>query len=77
VTNQATRILTLLSSSPHIDLDLELESHDFGGIAIDNFGVPLPDGTLNACRKADAVLLGESVGDGGDSGWRRLLRPRL
>src|SRR3546814_2858157 len=39
--------------------------HDFivrdrliGGIAIDTTGTPLPDGTLAACREADAVLLG-------------------
>jgi 3-isopropylmalate dehydrogenase len=29
-----------------------------GGIAIDETKVPLPDDTLEACRKADAVLLG-------------------
>jgi 3-isopropylmalate dehydrogenase len=29
-----------------------------GGIAIDETGVPLPDDTLEACRRADAVLLG-------------------
>jgi 3-isopropylmalate dehydrogenase len=29
-----------------------------GGIAIDETKVPLPDDTLDACRKADAVLLG-------------------
>ncbi len=59
VTTQALRLLTLLSSSPQLDLELTLESHDFGGIAIDNFGVPLPESTLKACKEADAVLLGE------------------
>ena len=29
-----------------------------GGIAIDETGSPLPDETLEACRHADAVLLG-------------------
>lgn len=29
-----------------------------GGCAIDKFGEPLPDESLNACREADAVLLG-------------------
>jgi len=29
-----------------------------GGIAIDNHGAALPDGTLEACRASDAVLLG-------------------
>ena len=29
-----------------------------GGAAIDETGVPLPDQTVELCRKADAVLLG-------------------
>ncbi|NJC33683.1 3-isopropylmalate dehydrogenase [Sphingomonas jejuensis] len=33
-------------------------THDFGGVAIDRHGPPLPDATLAACRAADAVLLG-------------------
>ncbi len=32
--------------------------HDIGGIAIDRHGEPLPTATLDACSKADAVLLG-------------------
>ena len=32
--------------------------YPFGGTAIDEFGVSLPDATLEACRKADAILLG-------------------
>jgi 3-isopropylmalate dehydrogenase len=40
-----------------IPLDLELTEHDFGGIAIDRHGVPLPEETLEACLGADAVLL--------------------
>ena len=34
------------------------ESHDIGGTAIDLHGTPLPDATVEACQKADAVLLG-------------------
>lgn len=34
------------------------ESHPMGGIAIDQFGDPLPDATLAACRNSDAILLG-------------------
>jgi len=34
------------------------EEKIMGGIAIDEFGDPLPDSTLAACRQADAVLLG-------------------
>ncbi len=38
--------------------EFEMESHHIGGIAIDKTSVPLPDETLDTCRKADAVLLG-------------------
>jgi len=37
---------------------LEVEERLIGGHAIDVTGVPLPEGTLEACRDADAVLLG-------------------
>jgi 3-isopropylmalate dehydrogenase len=40
-----------------LPLELELSEHDFGGVAIDRHGVPLPQETLDACRDADAVLL--------------------
>lgn len=36
----------------------ELENHLFGGCSIDKHGVPVTEETLNACLKADAVLLG-------------------
>lgn len=38
--------------------DFTVRDHLIGGIAIDTTGNPLPDDTLVACRKADAVLLG-------------------
>jgi 3-isopropylmalate dehydrogenase len=39
-------------------LPLELEAHPFGGEAIAKFGTPLPASTLEACKQAEAVLLG-------------------
>jgi 3-isopropylmalate dehydrogenase len=36
----------------------EFEEHPIGGAAIDAAGIPLPNSTLDACRKADAVFLG-------------------
>lgn len=39
-------------------LDLVLSEGLVGGAAIDAHGVPLPDQTLQAARKADAILLG-------------------
>jgi 3-isopropylmalate dehydrogenase len=38
--------------------ELEMTELPFGGAAIDAHGDPLPAATLNACRAADAVLLG-------------------
>src|SRR5262245_64255305 len=36
----------------------ECQEYPVGGAAIDSAGMPLPNATLEACRKADAVLLG-------------------
>jgi 3-isopropylmalate dehydrogenase len=38
--------------------ELSFENQLIGGIAIDETGDPLPEATLNACKGADAVLLG-------------------
>ncbi len=56
VVAQAVRVLETIAK--HSSLSLSLESHDFGGIAIDNHGNPLPDSTLQSCKEADAVLMG-------------------
>lgn len=45
----------------------DLENYPIGGIAIDQFQNPLPDFTLEACQKADAVLLGAVGGPKWDS----------
>jgi 3-isopropylmalate dehydrogenase len=52
VAAEATRALATLP------LDVEVETHLFGGAAIDATGDPLPPETLAACLRADAVLLG-------------------
>src|SRR5438874_4098393 len=36
----------------------EFQEHPIGGSAIDLTGTPLPNATIDACRKADAVFLG-------------------
>ncbi|POW01061.1 hypothetical protein PSTT_12755 [Puccinia striiformis] len=59
VIEQASRILDVISESGKVKFDVK--AHDFGGIAIDNHGNPLPPSTLQACQAADAILLG-SVG---------------
>ena len=37
---------------------LEFQEHTIGGIAIDQYGDPLPEQTTQACKRSDAVLLG-------------------
>lgn len=59
VTAEAVKVLQTVASKSG-DVTFNIQSHDFGGIAIDNHGNPLPDSTLEACRKSDAILLGGS-----------------
>lgn len=40
------------------NFDYNVETYAVGGDAIDQYGTPLPDDTLNACQHADAILLG-------------------
>jgi 3-isopropylmalate dehydrogenase len=65
VTAEAVRVLEALP------LELELSEYPFGGAAIDAAGVPLPAETLEACRGADAVLLGAVGGPNWDGGALR------
>ena len=52
-------------------LDLAFDHHDFGGIAIDRHGDPLPPATLAACKGADAILMGAVGGPKWDNAPRR------
>lgn len=61
VIREAVACLELLSDERV--LGLRFTQHDFGGAAIDRHGDPLPASTLDACRTADAVLLGAVGGD--------------
>src|SRR5215813_7603135 len=45
----------------------EFEEHPVGGAAIDVTATPLPNATIDACRKADAVFLGAVGGPKWDS----------
>ncbi|HEY6722697.1 MAG TPA: 3-isopropylmalate dehydrogenase [Polyangiaceae bacterium] len=53
---QAKRVLEQVARKFHHEFSFE--EHLMGGIAIDETGEPLPEATLAACRKSDAVLLG-------------------
>ena len=61
VTREAVACLEQMSDQR--GLGLKFTAHDFGGVAIDRHGDPLPEATLEACRNADAVLLGAVGGD--------------
>lgn len=54
----AEAVSSLEIMSLALDLDLNFEEHLIGGAAIDACGSPLPERTLKACRRADAILLG-------------------
>lgn len=69
VAEEARLCLALLSE--RCQLGLEFEAHDFGGVAIDNHGTPLPEATLSACRDADAILLGAVGGPAWDNAIER------
>ena len=49
---------TLEALAPLFDLAFTFSQHLIGGMAIDEMGSPLPQETVDACRQADAVLLG-------------------
>jgi len=56
ITAIAVDVLKAVAS--RFDHSFSFSEHDIGGIAIDKHGEPLPAATLEACSKADAVLLG-------------------
>jgi 3-isopropylmalate dehydrogenase len=56
VTAEAVRVLEVAGKQAR--LELSFEEALLGGVAYDATGSPLPDATLEACRRASAVLLG-------------------
>jgi 3-isopropylmalate dehydrogenase len=65
---EAVKVLDVL------DLKLETETADVGGIAYDRHGHPLPEATLKLAKEADAVLFG-AVGDWKYDQLERQFRP--
>ncbi len=72
VTDAAVQVL--LAAAERFGHEADLQFHDVGWTAFDRHGVPLPDSTLDACKAADAVLLG-AVGDPRGDGLDPELRP--
>ena len=67
IINAELQVLSAVAEK--IGFDYELDAKDFGGVAIDKFGVPLPDETLEAARNADAILhaaIGDPKFDGAE-----------
>lgn len=60
VVDQALKVLN--SVEKEFGHKFEYKEALIGGVAIDKFGVPLPDETLEAAKQSDAVFLG-AVGD--------------
>jgi 3-isopropylmalate dehydrogenase len=54
----AAAVLALLVIGKKYQHSFKFKEHPIGGKAIDLCGSPLPEGTLTACKDADAVLLG-------------------
>jgi len=53
---QARRVLDAIGQS--FGHQFSMSEHPIGGNAIDDFGDPLPQATIDACRSSDAILLG-------------------
>jgi len=56
ITTAAVTVLRKVAAKS--GLELSFATYHAGGAAIDSFGIPLPDSTVEAARQADAVLLG-------------------
>src|SRR5438093_5559096 len=65
VVRPAVAVLEQMASAS--GMEILLDYSPVGGEALDQFGTPLPEKTLTACRSSDAVLLGAVGGPKWDS----------
>ncbi|MDA3051942.1 3-isopropylmalate dehydrogenase [Campylobacter sp. JMF_01 NE2] len=72
IVEEAVKVLD--SVSHKFGFELNFDYHLMGGCAVDIFGVPLPDETLNAAKASDAVLFG-AIGGAKWDNLARHLRP--
>lgn len=56
VVGQAVKALQAVAEK--FNHQLSLQEHVIGGAALDRYGVPLPEATLQACQQSQAILLG-------------------
>ena len=73
IVTEAKRVLDLVNDQ--FSLDLTFTEALVGGAAIDADGVPLPAATLEAAKKADAILLGAVGGPKWDTNPDFQIRP--
>jgi 3-isopropylmalate dehydrogenase len=73
IVTEARKVLEVVDA--RFDLGLEISEALVGGAAIDASGVPLPDATLAACQRADAILLGAVGGPKWDTNPDFEIRP--
>jgi 3-isopropylmalate dehydrogenase len=72
VTQEAVKVLRAVA--PRFQLGLDFRDAIIGGAAFEVAGTPLPDQTLEVCRKADAILFGAVGGPHWDT-LPRKVRP--
>lgn len=72
IINEALKILKEIESKCSIKFDFNEAL--IGGAAIDEYGIPLPDSTLNLAKSSDAILFGAIGGEKWDN-LARDLRP--
>ncbi|HBL40709.1 MAG TPA: 3-isopropylmalate dehydrogenase [Ruminococcaceae bacterium] len=56
ITEGAVQVLKEIEKK--FNLSFEFTEYPIGGYAIDHFGIPLPQETVDGCKNSDAVLLG-------------------
>ena len=64
VCTEAKKVLVALNNK--FQYNIEFEEAEVGGAAFDKYGKPLPEATLEAAKKADAILLGAVGGPAWD-----------
>ena len=65
IVEQAVKVLD--KTAEKFGFAVEYDPADIGGIAIDNYGEPLPQVTIDKCKLADSVILGAVGGPKWDS----------
>lgn len=73
IVSAAVKVLKTVNKK--FNLDIELDNALVGGAAYDEYGTPLPEGTMEKAKKADAILLGAVGGPKWDKLDNRDLRP--